>query len=574
MKGELLFSRLRRGQLPQKAGIAMAVLMLATDASKAGQPQRNQSGGAGSDLLIAGGTVIDGTGRAPQQRTAILVRNGRVLQVGTEEQLRRLSPNPRILDAAGLFVLPGLIDSHVHYGDWGVRLYLNYGVTTVFDIGNQTEWILAQRKGIRLGKIEGPRVYTTGNHLNGPPAAPGEARAGDLGGWATFVTDGPSARAAAERLAEQGVDAFKIQERLSESSLRAIVAVAETRKMPVVGHTVNARDAALLGVRFVEHMRPIIRATVPERGAAASVRAAGDNPGDSAMDESRYGELIDLLVSKGVHINPTVFLAYLQVSRHRDAYRTEDVALFPTLESVPEYLKRRWLDYYTRTDDEQTRAGYQKVARFLVQFVERGGRLLSGTDSGRRLIPGLSLHREMELLVEAGISPLEVIRATTQYPAEFLGKQEEIGTIQPGRAADFLIVQADPLRDISNTRRIAHVVKDGVLVDRSSHIYENPIPRPVTEEVPPALHTIEPVQFLQGEQRAQLVLKGEDFVPGSQVRIGGYTVTPVLLADGSLRVDVPREITASVGTYPVSVFNPLPGGGTSNMRHFFVNFPY
>lgn len=574
VNAEVLFSGLRRRQLSWKSSVALVLFILATTVLGAGRSEQNQSDGSADDLLVAGGTVIDGTGRAPQERTSILVRDGRVLQVGGEEQLRRLSASPRILDAAGLYVLPGLIDSHVHYGDWGARLYLNHGVTSAFDIGNQTEWIIAQREGIRRKKIEGPRLFTTGNHLNGPPQAPGEARAGDTGGWATFVTDGPTARAAAERLVEQGVDAFKIQERLSEDSLRAIVAVAEARNIPVVGHTVNARDAALLGIRFVEHMRPIIRATVPDHGTASGERAAGDNPGDEAMDESRYGELIDLLVAEGVHINPTVFLAYLQVSRHREAYRAEDLALFPTLVSVPEYLKQRWLDYYSRKADEQTRTGYQKVARFLVEFVKRGGRLLSGTDSGRRLIPGLSLHREMELLVEAGISPLEVIRATTQYPAEFLGKQEEVGTIQAGRTADFLIVQGDPLSDISNTRRIAHVVKGGVIVDRSSHVYKNPIPRPVTEEVPPVLHTIEPVQFLQGEQGAHLVLKGEEFVPDSLVRIAGHTLSAVLLADSSLKVDVPSEITASIGTYPVSVFNPLPGGGTSNMRHFFVNFRY
>lgn len=560
-----------RQQMLRKSGVASVLLVLACGAFAASPSERTEPQGSEGDLLITGATVIDGTGRPPQVGTAILVRDGRVLQVGSDKQLRQQSGTARILDASGLYVLPGLIDSHVHYGDWGVRLYLNYGVTTVIDIGNQTEWAVAQREGIRSGKIEGPRLFTTGNHLNGPPAAPGETRAGDTGGWATFVSDGPTARAAAEQLAAQGVDGFKIQERLSEDSLRAIVATAETRKIPVVGHTVNARDAARLGIRFVEHMRPIIRATTPERGAASD-RAAGDNPGDDAMDESRYGELIDLLVAERVHINPTVFLAYLQVSRHRDAYKKEDLALFPTLEGVPEYLKQRWLEYYDRKADEPTKTGHRKVSRFLVQFVERGGRLLSGTDSGRRLIPGLSLHREMELLVEAGISPLEVIRATTQYPAEFFGKQEELGTIQPGRAADFLIVQGDPLRDISNTRRISHVVKAGKVIDRSSHVYKNPLPRPVTEEASPVLHSIRPVTFVEGERNGQLVLTGSDFVPGTIVRIGDHTLPSALLADGSLRVQVPREVTASVGTYPVSVFNPLPGAGASNTRYFFVNF--
>lgn len=540
-------------------GLTVAVLLVSgAIAASARQPQS-----PGQSVLVRGGTLIDGTGSAPKRDTAVFIEGGRIREIGPSEQLTRKHNNARVVDATGKYVLPGLIDSHIHYAGWETPMYPYFGVTSVFDLGNLSEWIVAQRDATNSGRIPGARLWTTGNHLNGPAKPGDEVRAADLAGWIHIVHDRQSTLDAIDVLLSNHVDGFKIQERLSDESLKTVIAVARERHMPIVGHVTNAHDAALLGVKFIEHMFPIARAT-----SSKGLRA-----GDKDMQPEMFDELITLLVKERVVVNPTLLLPYAGVSRHRSGWMTEDQALFPKLKNVPQYLKDGWLNPFNldATEVGDKTAGFKKASEFLSRFVKAGGMVLTGTDAGRRNIPGLSLHQEMEILVEAGLSPMDAIKGTTLYPARFFGKEEDLGTVEVSKRGDLLVIDGDPLADISNTKKIAVVVHDGNVIDRSFD-YKNPMPRPVTDELTPIVESVTPMKMTQGQPNAVLTLRGQNFTPDTIVLVDSTPLPWKRDANGSLLVTLPATFLQSVSTHSVSVRNPWPGGGQSNQRYFFVNY--
>jgi hypothetical protein len=251
----------------------------------------------------------------------------------------------------------------------------------------------------------------------------------------------------------------------------------------------------------------------------------------------------------------------------------EDQELFPKLKNVRQYLKDGWLNPFDLDAAEARKktAGYKKASEFLSRFVKAGGMVLTGTDAGRRNIPGLSLHQEMQILVEAGLSPMDVIKGTTLYPATFFGKEKDLGTVEVGKRGDLLVIDGDPLADISNTKKIAVVVQDGKVIDRSFE-YKNPMPRPVTDELAPIVESATPMKMTQGQTSAVLTLRGQNFIPDTIVMVDSTPLPWKRDADGSLLVTLPASFLQAVSTHSVSVLNPWPGGGQSNQRYFFVSY--
>jgi imidazolonepropionase-like amidohydrolase len=511
-------------------------------------------------MVVRAGTLIDGTGAPPRPNSAILIEGDRIRQV---DAAAADAAGATVIDASGKFILPGLIDSHAHYNGWEATLYPYWGVTTIFDLGNLTEWIVAQRAAIAKGHIPGPRLFTTGNHINGPPR-PGEPiLAADFAGWIHIVTDRATTLQALETLRSHGINALKIHYRLNDESLRTILEFSAKHDLPVVGHVLSAREAAQMGIRFIEHMDPIVHDTA----------ADPDHPRERDMQPERFGEVIETLVDRKVHVNPTLLYTVQAISRHRDEFLAQDRELLPKLTSVPEFLKERWIDRYTvdEATAQDERANFEKVSLFLRQFVQRGGLLLSGSNAGRAMQPGRSLHREMRLLAEAGVPPMEIIKATTSDAARFYGMERDLGTVESGRKADLLILDADPLADIGNTERIAQVVLDGRPVKRTL-TFTNPFPRPVSDEPTPVIESVTPLRLTRGQTPAVLRLSGRHFFTGSTVSIDGQVVPARRVDDRTFEVPVPASAVSAVGTYGVVVTAPLPAGGPSNQRYFFVDF--
>ncbi len=221
--------------------------------------------------------------------------------------------------------------------------------------------------------------------------------------------------------------------------------------------------------------------------------------------------------------------------------------------------------------------GYKNFQAFLVKFHKAGGVILAESDTASYVLPGVSLHREMELLVDAGLTPLDAIIAATRAPAQFFRKDLKVGTLEPGKLADLVVLDADPLVDIRNTKKIRMVIKDGVVQDTSYHAdFAQPLPRNVPDTVEgnavPAISLLSPTITTEGAASTTITVKGRSFLRGCVVMFRGERVPTRFKDDSTLEATVPARLLAAVGTFPVVVWNPPPGGGPSIAAYFMVNF--
>ena len=417
-------------------------------------------------LVLEGGTLIDGTGRAPINDAVIVVEGSRIKAVGSKGKVS-YPANARVISTAGRTILPGLVDSHVHLRDYMPPMFLHYGVTTVADTHDPTAWSLAQRDAINSGRIKGPRTFVSGeraaNTTEGdPPSEP------------LHTVD--EARAYVRKLVGLGVDVIKVDSSLSYDQLRAVVEEANKAGLRVVGHSQNIRKAAEAGLKYMEHTNTLTAAILE-----ASGRTARDTPDQrgadiASMDTAQFPSLIAFMVKQGVYVNPTL-AAQWRSSTPRGAEwaaAASTIVQDPGLAFVPADVRQSW----TRPDGRMpNREGYAKMAQFVREYAAAGGKVVSATDAG--FMPGLSMHYEMQMLADIGVPPMKIIQGATLWGAEAIGKATNLGSVEPGKFADFTIVEGNPLSDIAATRNIRMVIKDGQVVNTAyDPRFVNPLPRP------------------------------------------------------------------------------------------------
>jgi hypothetical protein len=217
------------------------------------------------------------------------------------------------------------------------------------------------------------------------------------------------------------------------------------------------------------------------------------------------------------------------------------------------------------------------VQEFLSRFVKAGGKVYSGTDTAAANTPGLSIHHEMELLVDAGLTPLQAIMSSTIWSAEILHLDKDLGTVEAGKLADLLVLDANPLDDIRNTKRISRVIQNGELADTSYHSdYRFPFPRFGGESKhlynpAPQLRDAIPPVAVEGEQLT-LRLLGRGFVPSSVATFAGAAVPTKFISATELQITLTGSHTGRPGTYSLLVSSPKPGGGETVALPFIVNF--
>ncbi len=219
--------------------------------------------------------------------------------------------------------------------------------------------------------------------------------------------------------------------------------------------------------------------------------------------------------------------------------------------------------------------GYRNIQAFIKKLVEAGGTVLAGADTHADVLPGLGLHYELQLLVDAGLTPMQAIQAATKNNAEWLRQQDRVGTVEKGKIADMIIVNGDPLQDIRNTRKIEMVWKDGKEVDRD-YAPANPIPQPPRGEGHanplPQIETVSPASAIEGGGEVALTVKGNFFVGESFVEFDGVPVRSTYKTPRELSATIPTYLLARPGTFEVRVKNPKPFGGLSNRAFFIVRF--
>ena len=411
--------------------------------------------------------VIDGTGAAARPNQTIVIRDGRIAEVGESS---RVSPpsGATVIDLTGKSVIPGLVMVHEHlyypsgpgvYGQLGgsfVRLYLAGGVTTMRTGGNTNGIMdIALARRIAAGETPGPEIDATAPYLNGP---------------STFlqmhaVTNADEARNHVAYWAGQGATSVKAYMQISRAALQAGIDEAHRRGLKVTGHlcSVTYAEAADLGIDNLEH------------GFLASTDFVTDKQPDVCPGQGRGQQTIATLDEAGAP-----FKALVSKLVEKRVALTSTLTVFetftpgrpmpPGLEVLAPALQenfRRARERVASSAESVYTKLFPKALALERAFARAGGVLLAGTDptGSGGVVPGFSNQRELELLVEAGFTPLEAIAIGTLNAARYLGRDARIGTIAPGKQADLVVIAGDPSAAIADIRRVDTVFKRGVGFD-------------------------------------------------------------------------------------------------------------
>lgn len=426
-------------------------------------------------LALVHARVIDGTGAAPRENQVLLVERGLISAVGDSAQVA-VPAGARVVDLAGRTVLPGFVMVHEHMfypgalWDTGYlaneqgfsfpRLYLAGGATTVRTGGSLEPYTdLELRAAIDSGRIPGPKMDVTGPYLQGP-------------GFPLFyqmhVLAGPDdAKRTVEYWAGLGATSFKAYTNITRDELGAAIRAAHAKGIKVTGHlcSVTFHEAAALGIDDLEHGLLV-----------ASDFVAGKKPDQCPDDDAVESSLMALdmagaplqglirdLVAHKVAVTSTLTV-FETFGPHRPPLpdRVLDVM---TADARVAYLRRR-ARIADRGDTTWT-VLLRKEMAFERAFAAAGGLLLAGTDPTGYggVVAGFSNQREVELLVEAGFSPLEAIRIATLNGAQYLGRDKKVGSLAPGKQADLIVVRGDPSHDVKDIENVETVFKDGVGYD-------------------------------------------------------------------------------------------------------------
>jgi imidazolonepropionase-like amidohydrolase len=380
-----------------------------------------------------------------------------------------------ILDAKGKFIIPGLIDMHVHFIDPSFSdLFLLNGITSVRDMGNDLDFILSLRDKINSGKLMGPTVFASGPIINNRKIPFGASF------YTEVVKNQEEARRLVTQLAAKKVDWIKIYITLPQRMVRIIIEEAKKNSLPVAGHLrrINARLTARWGIKTLEHATGIGEALAEGKKFEDSPPLQTiSNRVWSHVDRTKYNNLINLFIRNNVDIMANLTVYHSFITPKKDLEKKECVELMPknVLQGWRSYINYFFL--MITKDRKSWEITKNRIEEFLMLFKERGGRVLAGTDTPwPYLVPGYSLHEELKLLVEAGFSPAEALLTATKYPAEALGQKKNIGAIEEGKMADLLILRGNPFRDIHNTQSIDIIIKRGKVIQREG-LYQSVIER-------------------------------------------------------------------------------------------------
>lgn len=414
-------------------------------------------------ILLSGVTVVDGTGRAPIGDAFVLIEDGLITSVS---QSPLAAPaGAQTIDGGGKFLVPGLMDLHIHLmggtevdvdglrsatvdreaGMRALHSYLYAGVTSVFDSGNNPEFILGLRKDEREGTIVAPRIFATGAIVT----YPGSHGSSDV---AVHVDDWPEGMPILDAYLETEPDVVKLTFEERGWGARETIPMFPLDLMQTVIEYLN--DA---GVRTVVH-------TSSERRARQAIFAGIDNLAHPVIQGPVTARFANLMGAKKI---PMVTTLTIGENYSRLAERPEylDQPLYGavlTAEEIEELKTVKRKEYQERTWTWWMKIMTEVAQDNVRQIHEAGGLLCAGSDQTR----GTDLHRELELLADAGIPNLDIIRIATLNCARFLGREDDLGSIEAGKLADMVLVDADPVADINNLKRISAVIKGGELVDR------------------------------------------------------------------------------------------------------------
>jgi imidazolonepropionase-like amidohydrolase len=443
-----------------------------------GQGARTQAPAPNQVVAIVGGRLVDVASGTEVDNTIVLIAGGRIRAVGREGEIA-IPSEAKVVDARSKWLIPGLTDMHVHIGQWRIYnpplyfasppLYLATGVTTVRDTGGDITILRLLDQDIRAGKTVGPRLYFAGPILDGNPPV-------NQSGGVILADSEQRAVSAVNFLADQGASFIKVYNNITEAVLMATVKAAHARGLPVAGHiprVITMTRAIELGMDCLEHIRITGRELLPQ-DEADKIDFLTFGRRETLLwqrfdvDSVAMNRLVNLIAKRRVFLDPTLVVDYSLFGSPEERNSEPNNQMMP--HDLLERLKTNGLPESWRPPAELKAVAaetFEKRLRFIQMCYRAGARLIAGTDGPGLgpMLPGFGLHSEMELLVKAGLTPLDALRAATSTAAQALNADKDLGTIEPGKLADLVILDADPLQNISNARRIYRVLKDGQIYD-------------------------------------------------------------------------------------------------------------
>ena len=564
--------------------VAVALALGGLDRSSAQAP---------GSLLLRGATIIDGVSDAPLRDRAILIEGNVIRDI-----LPANAPTPAgasVVDLNGKFVLPGLIDSHVHWEEWMGELYTNHGVTSIVALSNVAKALRTRSQSAS----ELPRLFHSGNR----PL------------FTESSTDAEIRQSVRDWLRNEP-DMANFPTHNATIARAYAIAADETHKAGIMifGHAENAPAALRDGLDVVEHVWGYTQAAMSPQELRAFQEGKHVTWATFVSDWGGQDQMIRDTIARGGYLNPTLHYEWGGMSARAKERELEDYMLLSSPELVyfpknitgsllykhrqiknfsSRYETMVWINRLPTEERKEFEIGYKNVLEFTKRFVAAGGKIQAGTDAITGGVPGRSLHHEMEILVEAGLTPMQALKAATSWSAELVAGKNgargnpRVGSIKPGNLADLVVIGADPLSNISNTKRIERVMKDGRFIELGYHpeYYSFTTPaRSIAGSIfAPVISTISPSFVQAGSPQTRVTLEGSGFTTTSLVQIDGVSVKTIFRDPKRVEFDLPARLVERATPNPyvapgpaqnidvlgyralsVRVFNPPPEGGMSN----------
>lgn len=431
----------------------------------------------GPALVLQDVTVIDGTGQSPQPNRTVVIQGDRIVAIDRAGAFR-FSDEAEVLNLAGHFLLPGFIDMHAHVtilptteegslaqsydratSEQVMRMLLAAGITTVRNPAAPTEDGIALREAVATGQIVGPRIFTAGRAMN--------RVAGPFGPFVA-TPDAERVREEVRRQAAAGVDFIKVYGALPPALVEAAIDEAHAHDLRVIGHLQRTSwtTAAGFGIDAITHGAPWSTEYLPQAVQAGYRGTMKDRIfwlENIDLDGPSIQKMMDALAEHHITIDPTLIAYHTKFWDSDPRYREH-----PDLPAVPAAIREGWqqgtfTSDWSEADFRRAQAAWPNLLDLTQRLHSRGVLLTAGSDLPNPwVIPGIGFHEELHLLNTAGIPSMDVLQIATHNGAVALGIDDDVGTVAVGKQADLVLLSADPLADIRNTKSVHLVIQQGI----------------------------------------------------------------------------------------------------------------
>lgn len=581
-----------RGQL----GIFSLLLAMAVSLPTAW----SQQSAANRPMVLKGATLIDGAGGSPIPDSVIVIEGDKIKAAGG-----RQTPVPAgadVVDLAGKFVIPGLVDGHVHYLPWLGELMLNHGVTTVVALQPRDAYGEAYYRDSQKPDVRTPRLFDYGAALSVTPSTT-RAQVHEI--IAEWLKKDPE-YAKLPNLNSRAKQQYQwLAQEIHDAGLLTI------------GHADDCLVAAGAGLDVIEHLWGCAESLMTPEEVDKFQKGDYLHWGLFFKDPAKMDALIKKAIQSGAnYINPTLLYEFSAETPYARQFEADTGDIYKNAALMTYYPKNLadgllikfriarsfstkygtqvYLSSLSDQEIAQSKEAYKRTGEFVKRWAALGGKVMGGVDTPSIGTSGLAVHMEMAMLVESGLTPMQALQSMGTWGAEMITARRKkpvkptLGLLAEGAFADLVVLSANPLDAIANTRKIERVMKGGRFVALGYTPYYTSTPTSVVHSTPylqePEISAITPNRVLEGSAAFELLVDGEGFLPDSVVRVDGVAVPTTFVDIRTLKAKIPASFVAqavpdrfNLSTNPdqrtgvygdrtikITVFTGPPDGGLSN----------